>query len=152
MDTKFSTAIHTLILITESQDSLSSDQIAASVGTNASYIRKITLMLKKAGIIESHRGISGFSLARNAEDICLLDVLRAVTGDDETHLFDIHQKSSGSSDVGRNIKPVLIDMFSGIEDQIKMILTKETLADCVVLVKKRVAQEKMIGDENNGHT
>lgn len=142
MDTKFSTAIHTLILISESQDSLSSDQIAASVGTNASYIRKITSMLKKAGIIESHRGISGFSLGRKAEDICLLDVLRAVTGNDGNHLFDIHQNSGGSSEIGRNIKPVLIDMFSGIEDQVKMILTKETLADCVVLLRKRVAQEK----------
>ena len=48
MDTKFSVAIHALILVSESPRPLSSEQMAESVGTNASYIRKI-LALKKRG-------------------------------------------------------------------------------------------------------
>ena len=47
MDTRFSSAIHTLILIAEAEVPMSSEQIAGSVGTNASYIRKITGLLKK---------------------------------------------------------------------------------------------------------
>ncbi|WP_173432236.1 Rrf2 family transcriptional regulator [Sharpea azabuensis] len=35
MDTKFSSAIHTLILISESEMPMNSEQIATSVGTNA---------------------------------------------------------------------------------------------------------------------
>jgi DNA-binding IscR family transcriptional regulator len=42
MDTRFSSAIHTLIMIAGAETPMTSDQIAESVGTNASYIRKIT--------------------------------------------------------------------------------------------------------------
>lgn len=47
MDTKFSIAVHALILISESPNPISSDQMAQSVGTNAGYIRKIPALLKK---------------------------------------------------------------------------------------------------------
>ena len=40
MDTKFSVAVHALILISEAPFAINSDQMAVSVGTNASYIRK----------------------------------------------------------------------------------------------------------------
>ena len=62
MDTRFSSAIHTLIMIAGAETPMTSDQIAESVGTNASYIRKITGLLKKHGIIDSRQGISGFTL------------------------------------------------------------------------------------------
>ena len=62
MDTKFSVAVHVLILISEAPAPVSSEQMAESVGTNASYIRKILALLKKAEIVDSHRGISGYSL------------------------------------------------------------------------------------------
>ena len=71
MDTKFSSAIHTLILIAESPLPMTSDDIAASVGTNASYIRKLTALMKKAGIIDSHRGRGGFSLSKDPEKVTL---------------------------------------------------------------------------------
>ena len=45
MDTRFSSAIHTLILIAGAEKPLTSDRIAKSVGTNASYIRRITGLL-----------------------------------------------------------------------------------------------------------
>lgn len=140
MDTKFSTAIHTLILISESENPMSSEQIAVSVGTNASYIRKITSMLKKAGIIESHRGISGFSLTRGAKDIRLLDIYRAVMNVEKVHLFDIHQNPNDQCIVGRNIKPVLRNMFSGLESEFEKSLSKQTLADCISEMEKRVRQ------------
>ena len=36
MDTRFSSAIHTLILISEAETPMTSEEIAKSVGTNAS--------------------------------------------------------------------------------------------------------------------
>lgn len=91
MDTKFSSAIHALILISESETPMNSEQIAASVGTNASYIRKLTTRLRKAEIIKGHRGISGFRLIRKPEDISLLEIYKSVMEIDSLHLFDIQQ-------------------------------------------------------------
>lgn len=47
MDTKFSVAVHALILISESPKPIDSERMAKSVGTNASYIRKILGLLKR---------------------------------------------------------------------------------------------------------
>ena len=91
MDTKFSSAIHALILISESETPMNSEQIAASVGTNASYIRKLMTRLRKAEIIEGRRGISGFRLVRKPDDISFLDIYKSVMETDSLHLFDIHQ-------------------------------------------------------------
>ena len=77
MDTKFSSAIHALILISESETPMNSEQIAASVGTNASYIRKLTTRLRKAEIIEGRPGISGFRLVRKPDDISFLDIYKS---------------------------------------------------------------------------
>ena len=55
MDTKFSVAVHILILISESPNPLSSDQMAESVGINASYIRKVLALLKKVELLKVTR-------------------------------------------------------------------------------------------------
>ena len=60
MDTRFSSAIHILIMIAGSEQPLTSDTIANSVGTNPSYIRKVTGLLKKKGILDSRQGIHAF--------------------------------------------------------------------------------------------
>lgn len=54
MDTKFSVALHILVMIAESDRTLSSKDLAISVGTNASYIRKIISLLKNDNLIETH--------------------------------------------------------------------------------------------------
>ena len=41
MDTKFSVALHILTMISESKEVLSLQALTESVGTNASYIRKV---------------------------------------------------------------------------------------------------------------
>ena len=41
MDTKFSVALHILAMISESKEVLSLQALTESVGTNASYIRKV---------------------------------------------------------------------------------------------------------------
>lgn len=131
MDTKFSSSIHTLILISESETPMNSDQIAESVGTNASYIRKLTTRLSKAGIIVGRRGVSGFRLVRKPEDISLLDIYKAVMETDRLHLFDLHQNPNDTCIVGRNIRPVLGGMFRDMEESVENKLHGMTLADCI---------------------
>ena len=138
MDTKFSAAIHTLILISESSEPLTSEEIAISVGTNASYIRKIIGLLKKKDIIESHRGISGFTLKPKAEELTLFKIYQAVNETETPHIFDIHQNPSDECVVGRHIKPVLTDMFTEIEDAFSRALANKTLADCISLIRKSI--------------
>ncbi len=131
MDTKFSSAIHTLILISQSATPMNSDQIAISVGTNASYIRKLTSRLSKAGILEGRRGISGFQMKKKPKDITLLDIYDAVNETDELHLFDVHQNPNDACVVGHNIRPVLNGMFRDMEKEVEQQLRTMTLEDCI---------------------
>ena len=148
MDTKFSSAIHTLILIAESETLMNSDQIAHSVGTNASYIRKLTTRLRKAGMIEGRRGISGFRLKKQPNEITLFDVYTAVTETSQLHLFDIHQNPNDACIVGHNIRPVLGNMFRQTEEDVEEKLREISLADCIenmrmYIKKNQEEQEEM---------
>ena len=138
MDMKFSVAVHVLILISESPTPINSDQMATSVGTNASYVRKILALLKKAGIVDGHRGISGYTLMITPEQLTLLQIYQAVMEEPKPHLLDIHQNPSDRCIVGRHIRPVLSGMFSGVEDAFANALGEKTLADCIAGIRKRM--------------
>ena len=138
MDTKFSVAVHVLILISEAPAPVSSEQMAESVGTNASYIRKILALLKKAEIVDGHRGISGYSLTVAPEQLTLLQIYQAVMEEPKIHLLDIHQNSSDQCIVGRHIRPVLTDMFADIEQAFARSLADKTLGDCIADIRKRI--------------
>ena len=73
MDTKFSVAVHILILISEAPNPLNSDQIAGSV-------------------------------------------------------------------VGRHIRPMLTEMFEGIEESFARELSQRTLADCTRAIRSKMSQ------------
>ncbi len=141
MDTRFSSAIHTLILIAASDEPMTSETIAGSVGTNASYIRKVIGSLKKKDIIESHRGISGYTLKLKAEELTLLQIYQAVNETEAIDLFDLHQNPNDQCIVGRHIKPVLTDMFMEMEKAVALALSGKTLADCIGSIQKRLDTE-----------
>lgn len=138
MDTRFSVAVHALILISEAPTPITSDHMAKSVGTNASYIRKIVALLKKAGIVEGRRGAVGYNLTLAPKDLSLLRVYRAVTDEPDIHLLDIHQNPSDQCVVGRFIRPVLTDVFSDAEQAFARSLTDKTLADCIAGIRMRM--------------
>ncbi|MDD6440761.1 MAG: Rrf2 family transcriptional regulator [bacterium] len=138
MDTKFSVAVHVLILISEASNPISSDQMAGSVGTNASYIRKILALLKKGEIVNGQRGIGGYSLTVAPEQLTLLQIYQAVMEEPKIHLLDIHQNPSDQCIVGRYIRPVLTGMFADMEDTFARSLAGKTLADCIADIRKRI--------------
>ena len=138
MDTRFSSAIHTLIMIAGAEEPMNSEQIAASVGTNASYIRKLTALLKKRGIITSRQGITGFTLLVRPEELSLYSVYQAITESEKVHVFDIHQNPNDRCIVGRHIQPVLLDVFRDIEEKAERELKKTTLADCMQKMKTEI--------------
>ena len=140
MDTKFSVAVHVLILISESPTPINSEQMAESVGTNPSYIRKILALLKKSGMIDSHRGVSGYSLTTTPEQITLLRIYQAVTEETKIHLLDIHQNSNDKCAVGRHIGLVLTGMFEDMEEAFARLLSQKTLADCITEVRTEMSR------------
>ena len=131
MDTKFSSAIHMLILISEAETPMTSEEIAVSVGTNASYIRKVTGLLKKKGIIESRQGASGYRLLIKPEELTLHEVYQAVSETEQVHVFDLHQNPNDQCIVGKHIRPVLTDVFRTIEEKAEQELKNTTLRNCM---------------------
>lgn len=138
MDTKFSVAVHILIMISESTDALSSERMAESVGTNASYIRKIIALLKKGGIIESRKGVEGYSLCISPKKLTLLKIYKAVYDNAEIHILDIHQNANDNCIVGKHIRPVLKNMFDTIEQEFANALESKTLYDCISGIQNRI--------------
>lgn len=59
---KFLVAIHILIMLSESQDKLTSEKIAKSINTNASFVRKIITLLVKANVIQKSISSNGYTL------------------------------------------------------------------------------------------
>lgn len=144
MDTRFSSAIHMLILISKSEVPMTSDEIAESVGTNGSYVRKITGLLKKKGIIESRRGVSGFQLKIAPADLTLYDVYTAVSEEEQVHVFDLHQNPNDQCIVGKHIKPVLCDVFRSAEEKAEQELRQTTLADCIEKMYARIKADSAV--------
>ena len=138
MDTKFSVAVHILILISESPLPINSDQMAESVGTNASYIRKILALLRKADIVEGHRGVSGYGMNVSPEQLTLLQIYQAVTEETKVHILDIHRNPNDKCLVGHHIQPVLSGIFADLEDTFAKSLAGKTLADCIDDIKRRM--------------
>lgn len=138
MDTRFSMAIHLLILIAEASEPLSSAKMAVSVGTNPSHVRRILGQLKKAGLVDGHQGTAGFNMLKRPSEVDLFEIYRAVSGDESFHAFDLHQNSSDACLVGRHIRPVLTDMFCSLEQQMQTVLAERTLADCVEAIRERI--------------
>lgn len=131
MDTRFAIAIHLLILITESETPMSSAQMAESVGTNPSFVRKILGALKHAGIIDSRRGATGFTLSVPASKITLLWVYEAIYETSKVALFCMHKNPNDECLVGRYIKPTLDEVFGKVESDARARMEKTTLAECI---------------------
>lgn len=147
-DTRFSSALHLLVLVSEAKTPMSSEQMAKSMGTNASYVRRLSGSLRKAGIVQSRKGSTGLQLVSKALELTLLDIYLAVCETDHVELFEVHRNPSDQCIVGRHIAPVLGNMFEGLEEKAAQELRSRTLADCVAALRAHAAQTNDLeGDE-----
>lgn len=127
MDTKFAVALHILTMISESKEVLSSQVLAESVGTNASYIRKVLALLKNAGLIMSSQGRSGYQLTKSPKDITLLEIYFATQEVDHIQLFQLHQHANQACPVGKNIEGAMSPIFTSLERDLERELAGQTL-------------------------
>ncbi len=130
--TRFSVAVHALALIERFGDderlTLTSDAIAGSVGTNASFVRRVLAMLSHAGLVRSSPGVAGAQLARPAAKISLLEVYRAVDMEDE-HRLAVHEEPNPRCIIGRHIQGALDAAIGPAEAAFEAQLKRRSLAD-----------------------
>ena len=142
MDTKFSVALHILTMISESKELLSSQALAESVGTNASYIRKVIALLKNAGLITSRQGKTGYQLSKEPKNITLLEIYFATQEVSHISLFQVHQNSNPDCPVGKHIQAAVSPLFASAEAQLEKELAQQTLEDVINNLYKEAKQKR----------
>ncbi|MFE9725842.1 Rrf2 family transcriptional regulator [Streptomyces sp. NPDC005794] len=105
-----------------------SQRIAGSVDTNPVVIRRCLGQLKDAGLVTVIRGRGGgWSLARAAADITLLDVYRSLP---DEPVFGMHASTPDAGcDVGAGIQSALADVYQEATDALCRSLRETTVAD-----------------------
>lgn len=110
------------------RDLMTSDEIAASVNTNAVILRRSLGDLRRAGLVDVRHGAgAGWWLAREPERITLLDVYAAVERDP---LFALHHTEPNlECPVGKGIRPALAQIYDGVEQVVRDQLGATSIAD-----------------------
>ncbi|MHC5541119.1 Rrf2 family transcriptional regulator [Singulisphaera rosea] len=138
MSTKLSVGTHilTVLALYEGQ-SLTSEEIGCSVKTNAVVIRRFLGLFRKAGYVESKKGVGGgWILTSDPDQITLLDVLRTV--EPENELFGLHRcKPNQECPVGRNIQGVLIEIYAESQQAMACQLARSTIGGITQRLKDR---------------
>jgi Rrf2 family protein len=89
VNTQFAIAIHLMACLAHQRGKdIKSGNLALSVNTSPSFVRRVLAKLSKAGLVETATGKTGACwLAREAKNISLLDIYEAV---DAPKAFSIH--------------------------------------------------------------
>ncbi len=110
--------------LSKSKKPLAVSKIATKNEIPAKFLSQIATELKKAGMIKSKEGVSGgFLLAKKAEEIRLLDVLKLLDGELVVGecFEDDHECTCGAG-----------DMWKDVKKQLEETIGKKTVADLVV--------------------
>ncbi len=130
ISSRFTMAIHMFACIdTFSDKKMTSDFMAASIGTNPVIIRKLLQQLKAAGLVEVSRGTGGVTITKPLEEITFLDIYRAVECAPDEELFHFHENPNQNCPVGKNIHYVLDDRLLQVQKAMEEKLAQMNLAD-----------------------
>lgn len=134
---QFSIALHLMAALAfrDGAEATSAD-LAQSVNTNASFLRKTLSKLAKSGLVAATRGKNGaYALALPAERITLLDVYRA---SDAPASFAIHDYPvEERCPISCQIKPCTASVLSEVQRSFEEALARKTLADVVAEIRAR---------------
>lgn len=136
VDTRFPVSLHIMTGLANSQpDLVSSERLATSIKTNASFIRKLIVSLSNAGLVESVRGkAGGVRLAKNPKDITLDQIYKAVIDNALMHVPD--KTPNKSCEISCGMGDVLCKISKEIEETTLKQLSKKNLAEILSQVKK----------------
>ena len=132
---RFTIAIHMLAMIdrfaASDEWSCTSALMAASVNTNPVVIRRISGMLKRAGLITIRSGTGGAFPARDLSTVTLLDVYRAVGAVEDMGLFNTHENPNPNCPIGAHIQSVLNDRLHQAQQALEKHLGLTSVAEVV---------------------
>lgn len=134
---KLSDGVHILAYVDIFRDGdLSSTAIANSIESNPSLVRRLMSALVKAGLLETHPGVVAPRLARPAADISLLDVYRAIEGNQR--LLHVDDKTNPSCVVGGNIQDTLNGVYADVQRQAEATMAGVSLQQVIddILVRE----------------
>jgi Rrf2 family protein len=137
VNTQFSIAVHIMagLAFHPGRKDITSSDLAVSVNTSASFVRRVSAKLSKAGLIETATGKAGACwLAREPREVSLLEIYRAV---DAPKAFAIHRYPvEEECPISRGIKETLEKVLTKTQKSMETSLGKITLADLVGDLKK----------------
>ncbi|MEP6754098.1 MAG: Rrf2 family transcriptional regulator [Chthonomonadales bacterium] len=128
-NSRLAVAIHILTLLAFREgEQITSEYIASSVMTNPVVIRRILGMLRKAGLVTSHKGnTGGWQLAKPIDQISLLDAHAAVKPGPAIALP--LKEPNARCCIGKGIRCALIETFDDVEQVMMDRLSGITIAD-----------------------
>lgn len=134
-NTQFSIAVHLMLALSYGGgQQATSGELAGSINTSPSFVRRILAKLSKAGLVSTTTGKSGSCLlAKRAEDISLLEIYKAV---DAPQTFAIHHYPVQSHcRVSSNIEAVMQKVLERAQNSFEGSLGETTLAEVIVEIK-----------------
>jgi Rrf2 family transcriptional regulator, iron-sulfur cluster assembly transcription factor len=131
-------AISCLIVIaaeTDSQKPISVKHIAEKEDIEVDYVEQLLIVMKRAGILQSRRGVKGgYLLAREAEEITAFDIVRSFEGE-VLELVCFRAKGRRSACI--HLADCEVRSFwNGLRGCIQTYLEKTTLEELVALRAK----------------
>ena len=134
ISSRFTMAIHMFACIdTFSDQKMTSDFMAASIGTNPVIIRKLLQQLKAAGLIKVSRGTGGVTITRPLDQITFLDIYKAVECTPDEELFHFHENPNPACPVGREVHGILSGYLDAaalaMENQLRAVTLQQLIDD-----------------------
>ncbi len=134
-NTQFSIAVHLMLALGYGGgQQATSGELAGSINTSPSFVRRILAKLSKAGLVSTTTGKSGFCLlAKSAEEISLLEIYKAV---DAPPTFAIHDyPAQRHCVVSSNIESVMQKVLTRAQNSFEDSLENTTLAEVIADIK-----------------
>jgi Rrf2 family protein len=137
VNTQFAIAIHMMACLAHNcGKDIKSSELAMSVNTSPSFVRRILAKLSKAGLVETATGKAGACwLARDAKDISLLNIYEAV---DAPKAFSVHSYSEQKQcTISCHIKMALEKALTQTQKAMEASLAKISLAQILSDLKMK---------------
>jgi Rrf2 family protein len=131
VNTQFSIAVHLLAgLGCHLGEDIPSSELAGSVNTSPSFVRRVLAKLSRAGLVKTATGKGGACwLAKDAKKISLLDIYQAV---DAPKAFSIHSyPEQKNCRVSCHIKPALEKALAKTQKAMEAALDGISLAGII---------------------
>ncbi|HEX8250149.1 MAG TPA: Rrf2 family transcriptional regulator [Pyrinomonadaceae bacterium] len=135
-NTQFSIAVHLMIALGfNCERQATSSELALSINTSPSFVRRILAKLSKSGLVTTTTGKSGSCLlAKKPEEISLLEIYNAV---DAPKTFAIHDYPVQSRcRVSCNIEATMRKVLAKAQKSFEGSLAETTLAEVIADIGK----------------